>query len=183
MTRQQFRAVPLTRCTLMGPFAGSSEMDPSDRIRLLEDRLRTLSDTLRAFAEATSDYDRLFQVVAQKLAEVVKDGCVLRLLQDDGWLKPVAIHMPFEGRVADAATRQRLEQHMALPHHVDEQANARHVLETGEALLIPELDLSGWRGHASPEVIDAYATIGIHSLLLVAMRVRGASIGLLALVR
>src|SRR4051812_30640107 len=158
-------------------------MDPFERIRLLEGRLSTLSNTLRAFAEATSDYDRLFQVVAQKLAEVVKDGCVLRLLQDDGWLTPVAIHMPIDQRVTDSATRERLRKHMAEPRHVSEQANARRVLETGEALLVPQLDLSQWRGSVSPEVIDVYQSIGIHSLLLVAMRVCGVSIGLLALVR
>src|SRR3954462_10195513 len=138
-------------------------MEPSERIRQLEDRLHTLSNTLRAFAEATSDYDRLFQVVAQKLAEVVKDGCVLRLLEDDGWLAPVAIHMPIEGRVTDPAQRERLQKHMAVRHHLDAQPNAHRGLEPGEALLIPERDLSKWRGHASPDVIDAYETIGIHS--------------------
>jgi hypothetical protein len=75
-------------------------MEPSDRVQLLEARLRTLSDTLRSFAEATSDYDRLFEVVARKLAEVVKDGCMVRLLTDGGWLEPLAVHMPVETRVA-----------------------------------------------------------------------------------
>src|SRR3954468_16930217 len=97
-------------------------MDSSDRIRLLEARLKTLSDTLRAFAEATSDYDRLFQVVAQKLAEAVKDGCVLRLLDDDGWLNPVAIHMPLERRVPDETTRARIVAHISVPHHISEHA-------------------------------------------------------------
>jgi len=158
-------------------------MDPSERILLLEIRLKTLSDTLRAFAEATSDYERLFQVVAQKLAEAVKDGCVLRLLGDGGWLNPVAIHMPLERRIPDDATRARIVAHIGVPHNLTEHASGRRVIETGEPLLVPKLDLEQLRGSASAEVFDAYSTIGIHSLLLVAMRVRGASIGLLALVR
>src|SRR6187549_3273887 len=104
-------------------------MDPSERIRSLEARLQTLSDTVRAFAEATSDYDRLFQVVAQKLAEVVKDGCVLRLLEDGGWLAPVAVHLPLEARIADEAERARIRAHVATRRHVSEQASARQVIE------------------------------------------------------
>jgi len=158
-------------------------MEPSERITLLEARLRTLSDTLRSFAEATSDYERLFQVVAQKLSEVVKDGCVLRLLSSDDWLSPVAIHLPVESRIADEEVVARLRQHVAAPRHLSEQASARRVIETGEALLVPRLDLAELRASAAPEVADAFETIGVHSLLFVALRVRGQSIGLLALVR
>jgi GAF domain-containing protein len=158
-------------------------MDPSERIRSLEARLQTLSDTVRAFAEATSEYERLFQVVAQKLAEVVKDGCVLRLLEDDGWLAPVAIHLPLDQRIPSDAERARIREHVATRRHIREQAAARQVMETGEPLLVPKLDLAQLRASASPEVADAFETIGVHSLLFVALRVRGVSIGLLALVR
>jgi signal transduction histidine kinase/ActR/RegA family two-component response regulator len=145
--------------------------------------MRTLSDTLRAFAEVTADYDRLFDVVAEKLADVVRDGCVVRLLSEDGWLSPVAIHMPIERRIVDANELQRLRAHMASPRHITEQASAQRVLETGEPLLVPELDLSQMRGSTAPAVVAAYEAMGIHSLLMVAMRVHGRSIGLLSLVR
>ncbi|MES1188127.1 MAG: ATP-binding protein [Myxococcales bacterium] len=158
-------------------------MDPSERIRSLEARLQTLSDTVRAFAEATSDYERLSQVVAQKLAEVVQDGCVVRLLEDDGWLAPVAIHLPLQRRIPEPAQRARIRAHVATRRHISEQASARQVLETGEPLLVPQLDLAQLRASASPEVANAFETIGVHSLLFVALRVRGTSIGLLALVR
>jgi signal transduction histidine kinase len=158
-------------------------MEASQYIQLLEARLRTLSDTLRAFAEATSDYERLFGVVAQKLAEVVKDGCVLRLLSEGGWLTPVAIHLPLEQRIADEGLRRRIREHVATSHNIAEQASARRVIETGEALLVPVLDLQQLRATATAEIADAFESIGIHSLLFVAMRVRGTSIGLLALVR
>jgi signal transduction histidine kinase/ActR/RegA family two-component response regulator len=158
-------------------------MESSERVQLLEARLRTLSDTLRSFAEATSDYDRLFQVVAQKLSEVVKDGCVVRLLTEGGWLTPLAIHMPLETHVADEALQARLRQHIGAPRNLTEQASARRVIETGEPYLVPKLDLAELRASASPEVADTFEAIGVHSLLFVAMRVRGRSIGLLALVR
>jgi signal transduction histidine kinase len=158
-------------------------MEPAKSIQQLEARLRILSDTLRSFAEATSDYDRLFEVVAQKLAEVVKDGCVVRLLSEGGWLAPVAVHLPIDARIPDESLRGRIREHVAAPHNIAEQASARRVIETGEALLVPHLDLRQVRASASAEIADAFETIGIHSLIYVAMRVRGTSIGLLALVR
>jgi transcriptional regulator with GAF, ATPase, and Fis domain len=57
------------------------------------------------------------------------------------------------------------------------------VIETGDPLLAARLDLEQLRASASPEVVRAYEMIGIHSVLMVALRVRGESIGLLSLVR
>jgi two-component system cell cycle sensor histidine kinase/response regulator CckA len=153
------------------------------RILQLELRMQVLSSSLRAFSEATTDYERLLDVIAQRLAQVVKDGCVVRLLEPGGWLAPVAIHMPIESRVNSPEVLERIRAHIATRHHVSEQATARHVIETGEALLVPKLDLAALRARATPEIADAFATIGIHSLLFVALRVRGQSVGLLALVR
>ncbi|HEY3237342.1 MAG TPA: GAF domain-containing protein, partial [Polyangiaceae bacterium] len=162
-------------------------MDPEDeadaQIRHLEERLQVLSSVLRAFAEATTDYQRLLDVVAQKLSEVVKDGCVVRLLSEGGWLTPVAIHLPLEAYVRDAEAVSRVRAHIAAPHNIAEQAGARRVIETGESLLVPRLDLTQLKSSAAPAIAEVYETIGIHSLLLVALRVRGESIGLLSLFR
>jgi two-component system, cell cycle sensor histidine kinase and response regulator CckA len=148
-----------------------------------DERLRVLSGALRAFAEATTDYERLLEIVGQTLAEVVKDGCVVRLLSEGGWLSPAAIHLPLEGHIKDAEAIARVRAHVAMPHNIAAQASARRVIESGEALLVPHLDLEPMRSDTAPEIINAYQTIGIHSLLLVALRVRGESVGLLALVR
>ena len=148
-----------------------------------EHRLSVLLAALRAFAETGLDYQALLDVVGQKLAEIVKDGCVVRLLGEDGWLLPVAIHIPFDARVDDAETAARLRAHIAVPRNVTEQDSARRVLETGEPLLISHLELSHLQPGTSAEIVQVYKAIGIHSLLLVALRVRGESIGLLSLVR
>jgi two-component system, cell cycle sensor histidine kinase and response regulator CckA len=157
-------------------------MDSVARVQVLEDRLRTLADTLRAFAEATTDPERLFQLVADKLAEVVKDGCVVRLMSEDGWLRAAAVSLPLE-RIEAEQDRERLLRHVLSPHHVSEQVSARRVIESGEPLLVARLDLEQMRRTATPEIVEAFSTIGIHSLLMVAMRVRGVSIGILSLVR
>ena len=158
-------------------------LDAADQVQRLEDRLQMLSASLRAFAEATTDYERLLNVISQRLAQVVKDGCVVRLLEPGGWLSPVAIHLPLESRVESAEVLAQLRAHIAAPHNVSEQGAAARVIETGQALLIPKLDLSQLRAGATPQIAHAFTVIGIHSLLMVALRVRGESIGLLALVR
>ena len=159
------------------------QVDAIARVRFLEDRQRVLSNALRGFAEATTDYEALLDIVARTLAAVVHDGCVVRLLGADGWLSPVAMHLPFHLRVNDPEAIARLSEHISGARHLSEHAAGRQVLETGEALLVPKMDYEQLRQTATRNVVDAYETIGIHSLLLVALRVRGESFGLLALVR
>ena len=158
-------------------------VDTAARVRFLEDRQRVLSGALRGFAEATTDYEALLDVIAKTLSEVVKDGCVVRLLGADGWLLPVAMHLPFEQSVQDTEAIARLTAHISGARNVTEHAAGRHVLETGQAVLVPKMDYEQLRQTATRNVVDAYETIGIHSLLLVALRVRGESFGFVALVR
>src|SRR5262245_1220015 len=122
----------------------------------LEERLRTLWETSKAFAEATTDYERLLDAVARGLADVVKDGCVVRLLSDDGWLRPVGIHLPLEERIRDPATLADVQEHIAAPHHLSEHDSARRVIESGEPLLIPRLDIEQLRANAAPTVVGAF---------------------------
>jgi signal transduction histidine kinase len=158
-------------------------VDTAARVRSLEERQRLLSSALRNFAEATTDYEALLDVIAKTLAEVVKDGCVVRLLGADGWLLPVAMHLPFEQKVHEPEAIARLTAHISGARNVNEHAAGRQVLETGQALLVPKMDYEQLRQSATGNVVDAYETIGIHSLLLVALRVRGESFGFVALVR
>src|ERR1700748_1880081 len=99
-----------------------------------------LLGTLRDFAEATTDYERLLDVVASRLAHVVKDGCVVRLLSKDGWLEAAAIHLPVEDRVKDPVRAAHLREHVAGRRALSEHEAGRRVIETGEPLLIPKLD-------------------------------------------
>jgi len=161
----------------------SAEHHANERIRQLEERLQILSGSIRAFAEAASDYEHLLKVVAQKLAEVVKDGCVVRLLGDGGWMHAAAIHFPLDDQVADAETRAQLHAHISASHNVSEQPAAGRVLDTGVPLLVPHIDLAQLKSSATPQIGRVFERIGIHSLLIVALRVRGEPIGLLSLVR
>lgn len=160
--------------------AGTNDQE---RVRNLEERLRLLSEALRAFAESATDYDRLLDVVARQLSAVVKDACIVRLVSDDGWLRAVAAHLPFEGHGLESEDITKLHAFLAAPHHIDSSPVGKRVVETGEALLVPKLDLDQLRRQATPEIARLYEPIGIHSMLVVAMRARGKTIGLLSIFR
>ena len=149
----------------------------------VDDRLHVLSGALRAFAEATTDYERLLSVVARTVSDVVADGCIVRLLSDGGWLTPVAFHFPLEAYVADANAAANARTFMTAPRNVAEYAWGQRLIETGEAFILPRLDIAQFRALVTPEVAKVYETIGIHSMLVVVLRLRGESIGTLTLFR
>src|SRR3984957_16809691 len=149
----------------------------------VDDRLRVLSGALRAFAETTTDYERLLEVVARTVSDVVADGCIVRLLSDGGWLTPVAVHLPLKACVADARAAAEARTFMTAPRNVAEYAWGQRLIETGEAFMVPRLDIAQFRAVVTPEVAKVYETIGIHSMLVVVLRLRGESIGTLTLFR
>ena len=59
----------------------------------LAERLNILVTAAQEFSANIQDPERLLSAVARRLAEVVKDQCVVRLISDDGReLVPVAVH-------------------------------------------------------------------------------------------
>jgi two-component system cell cycle sensor histidine kinase/response regulator CckA len=148
-----------------------------------DDRLHVLSGALRAFAEATTDYERLLEVVARTVSDVVADGCIVRVLSDGGWLTPVAVHLPLEAYVADAHAAAEARTFMTSPRNLAEYAWGQRLIETGEPFILPVLDIAQFRAAVAPEVAKVYETIGIHSMLVVVLRLRGESIGTLTMFR
>ena len=156
--------------------------DPSEEGRLearrLREHLRAVSGAARAFAEATTDYERLLEAVARVLAENVRDGCGMFLLDPGGdTLRPVAMHSVDQD--ATAPMRQLVS---SAPMRLDEHPHMRRVLGTGEPLLIPRVDYSALVS-TQAGLADAQRQLGLHSILLVAMRASGRALGVLALGR
>ena len=146
-------------------------------LRRMEDRIRVLTETLRAFAEATPDHDRLLAAIAANLARVLGDTCTLRVLSDDGArLDLVAV----EARDPDVARRIREHPSAAIP--LDAHAHMAAVLRGGEAV-IRAVEPVFPREDASSDSRDLMASIGLHSALMVPLRLYGRSIGMLVLGR
>ena len=138
--------------------------------------MRTLSSAIAEFAEATTDYRRLLEIVAKSVADVVGDSCIVLLGDDTGDLITGAIYDPDPMVAADLRTLfgSRLGA---------EGKFAREVMRTGKPRLTPIVDLSSLKGAISAPMFETFSRLGLRGSLTVAMRVRGEAIGVLNVLR
>jgi PAS domain S-box-containing protein len=156
-----------------------SSEDAAEKCRRMEERLRVLSEATRAFAEATTDSQRLLDTVARRVAEVVKDYCIVLLLSEDGrTLTPAAVFDP------DPEALRQVNDALLEPFLLETHPLTRRVLESGEPFFAPRLDLEQLRPpRTTARYFDFVQRIGMHSLLVVPLRVHDGPIGQLTLAR
>ncbi|HSO39642.1 MAG TPA: GAF domain-containing protein, partial [Labilithrix sp.] len=141
-------------------------------------RFRALSSAMQGFAEATQDWDRLVETIARTLAVEIRDSCAVFELTPDGrTLLPLASHTP------DPKAARQVAALLATPIDVERHALASRALRTGEGVLVAHVDLEAHRSEVDAAVLEHEEKLGIHSILVVPLRLRGRSIGLLALAR
>ena len=132
---------------------------------------------MSAFAEATTDSQRLLDTIAMRVSEVIKDFCLVLLVSDDGErLTPAAV-FDSDPRVC-AQARDAFSEPLLLRTH----AFSRGVIETGEPFFSPRIELEERPERSSPGY-DFFRTCGVHSLVVVALRVRDRIVGELVLAR
>jgi PAS domain S-box-containing protein len=149
-----------------------------ERGRRLEARLRVLSEATHAFAEATIDPRRLLETVVAQVAAVVEDSCLALLLSKDG--RALTLEAAFD---RDPDVVRQLRDVFATPFLLEEHPVGRRVHETGEPFLAPKLDLTEGYPGTTPTALGFMQRLGIHSMLIVALRVREQSVGQLVLIR
>ena len=142
-------------------------------------RLRGLSDTMRAFAEATIDYQRLLSTVAERMARLVGQGCVVALLSEDGQrLNPAAVFFE-DPRLMRGA--QRVLQNGPIAIRVSKLA--RRLIEERQGVLIAHCDQDVLSSELSAENAEAMRHVGVQSLLALPLEMRGVLLGVIALLR
>src|SRR3954465_15418191 len=95
---------------------------------------RTLADVFDELAEVSLDPQAVLDITAARCAEIVGDGCLIRLISDDGTaLEPVAFgHLEADRRgVAEEILEQRLQR-------VDEGISGK-VARSGRTTFIPHV--------------------------------------------
>jgi signal transduction histidine kinase len=141
-------------------------------------RLRVLADTAHVFAEASNDVERLLATVARRFADLIGDGCYVRLLAGDGVrLEPVATYHPDPD-----IERYLRETTDSIPLRLGEGISGK-VVETGEPVLIPVVSFEQYRKMTKPEFVPIFEKVGVTSLIVVRLRARGINLGFIALVR
>ena len=144
----------------------------------LAERLRILAEAARDFSASTRDLDGLLDTVVRRLASIVGDVAVVLLSSDDGQqLVTGALHARSEAAAAFAGEL------FAEPLAIAQHSFAQRVHATGEPFLAPTLDLEALRRITAPKTFRIMQQLGLHSLLVVPLRVADLSFGVLAMGR
>jgi PAS domain S-box-containing protein len=156
-------------------------LDVTERARA-EDALRCQARRLEALAEASRvfasglDYKTTLDTIARRLAELIGDGALIRVLSGDGsWLVPVAVWHPAPER---AALRRRLL--ATAPQRTTEGITGRAILER-RPVRIPEVTREFVRNEMKPEYWPYLE--GVTSLLIAPLEHRRQVFGHITLMR
>lgn len=159
-------------------------IDITERRRVEEEMRRTavrttlLAEVSHALAKAGFEVPVVLETAARYIATLLGDSCGIYMLSDAGEeLKAVALYHP------NPETLARLRSLLAAaPLNMGEGPVGR-VMQTGQPLLLAEEALEAVRREASPEHLAYLEYFGLHSMLIVPLRLQDHTIGALAVSR
>jgi PAS domain S-box-containing protein len=141
-------------------------------------RLRVLAEASHAFAEASLDLPQLVATLARQVSEVLGDYCGVHLIDEDGiTLTPAASHH------ADPAALE-LAQHILAgrPLRMGEPLPTQVFAANGPVVLVDPTRATFHR--LLPSEHRAYIDrLRVHSVMAIALRVRGRDAGMLVMAR
>lgn len=134
---------------------------------------------MRTFANLAADSQCLVEAIALRVARGVEACCAVLILSEDGGsLTTTAAFDPDPGALT------HIREVLSEPLLLDEHPLARRILDQGESFFAPQLVLEELRPpRTTARFFDFMGSIGIHSLLIVPLRVQGRSLGLLVVSR
>ena len=153
----------------------TAQRQAEEALRRQAARFEALADASHAFTSAL-DYRTTLDTVARRLAALIGDSCLIRVVSDDGaWLEPVA----YSHRNPERGALVRAIQESS-PQRVDEGLTGR-VIRSGEGLLVPELTEDRIRAEMKPQYWPYLGTVS--SLLIAPLQARGRVFGHVTLLR
>ena len=134
----------------------------TDRLGHQAARSAALAEASRAFADARLELSQTLATVARQTAEILGDGCIIRLVADDGtWFLPAAVYHPDPDALAlltDLLT--------ATKHRVDEGLVGQ-VAAAGQPLLLASPAPDDLRARLKPAFWPYLDRFGIGTALVV----------------
>lgn len=170
---------------LDGDVLSSMVLDITDRktaeneARAMMARLKILADASKAFAEASTDYGKLLQVITQVTAQKIQGGCVVRLVSEDGeWLEPVAFH-----DIDDNVQAMMKSIFADNPVHINDALPGAVAYRTRQPVLTPHFDWPRLRPFVRPQFWPLFDNINLFTTIASPLQAQGKSIGGLFLFR
>ncbi len=153
-----------------------AELVERDRLEL---RLRLLSGLGAEFTAAWNNHERLFDLVARRLGEVLGGICVLRFVSGDRtWMADLGAAYHPDPDVERAIRELAL----AWPQRADQGIAAR-VLHTGQAVRIPKMTPSALAALVEERFRPLIESLGITSLMAIPLRAQGDIVAVAGLLR
>jgi two-component system cell cycle sensor histidine kinase/response regulator CckA len=149
----------------------------AERTRMAE-RLRVLNELSRELAAATGDSQRLIEVAAERVGQILGDMCSIRLVADDGEGLATGGALYHPDPAIAAVLRAAL---FATPLRPGE-GMAGHVLATGEPVLV-NLPTDELALRAPPALADLVRAQRLTAFLAVPVLSRGAVIAVISVTR
>jgi PAS domain S-box-containing protein len=145
----------------------------------IANQLRLLAEASHEFSEMTFDHDRLLDIVARRLAELVGDLCVIRAITEDGeWLEATGAAYHQDPELL-AATREVM---LTGRQRVGEGVSGR-VAATGEPLLTPRITTAAFIATSEPRFGPLLERLGVSSSMTLPLKCRGKVVGIANLMR
>ena len=149
-----------------------------DQIRRHAEQAIARADLSQALAESGMDIQPLFQTIAHRITELTGDVCALNLISDDRhWLELAAIYHP------DLDSMAFIQELRAAAPNAVGVGSSGTVAQTGQPLLIPEVQPEQLRAQLQPEHLPYLDRFGITSMLVVPLRAHGNILGTLSMAR
>jgi signal transduction histidine kinase/CheY-like chemotaxis protein len=141
------------------------------------EQAQALAEISRIIAESRAGYQAALETITQRLAELIGDACIIRLLSEDGlWLQPASIYHP------EPQAAALLNTILATPQRLGEGVVGQ-ALHDGQALFLNEIDQTEFQQHLKPEHQPWMTNFGVYALLVIPLKVQGQIIGALSLSR
>lgn len=151
-------------------------MDVTQRVKT-QRREQILAAISRELTALSTDKERLFQLIADRLVDAIGDAASIRLAREDGTLESVAdAHRDPEAR---EVARRIVE---ARPTRADEGPSAR-VFSTGELVFMPHVSLDELRQTLPEDYWPYVDRFGLSSAIFAPLSIEGNVIGVLTVTR